>query len=255
MRVVIWKEKMTIKATYYGANGWLIEMDQTRILIDPWLTGDLTFPPGDWLIKGQLKKEVDVPNDIDFLLLTQGQPDHAHPPTLKLINKGIQVIASEAATKLASKIGFSKINTLKPGEIFKQNNLIIEATSGASVPNLENGYIIDLGINSIYIEPHGFLDKKIKPRSIDLIITPVLDFSLPIAGKFIKGKTVIPDLLKLFNPKTILASTTGGDITFTGLINNLIKVDGSLEDTSLFKGTSTNFINPEPLKEYSFDKS
>ncbi len=45
---------MVIKATYYGANGWLIELDKRNILIDPWLNGDLTLPPGDWLIKGKL---------------------------------------------------------------------------------------------------------------------------------------------------------------------------------------------------------
>ena len=243
---------MTIKATYYGANGWLIEMDKTRILIDPWLNGDLTFPPGDWLIKGELAKEIKVPKDINFLLLTQGQPDHTHPPTLKKIDKGIPVIASPAASKVVSKIGFTKINTLKPGEIFKNNNLNIQATSGASVPNIENGYIIDLGLDSIYIEPHGFLDKKIKPRNIDLIITPVIDFSLPFAGKFIKGKSVLPELIKLFNPSTILASTTGGDIRFKGLINNLIKVDGSVEDKSLLENTTINLINPKPLNEYKF---
>ncbi len=243
---------MTIKATYYGANGWLLELDKARILIDPWLNGDLTFPPGNWLIKGELNNEIEVPKDIDFLLLTQGQPDHAHPPTLEKINKGIQVIASEAASKVVSKIGFTKINTLQPGQIFKKNHLNIQATSGASVPNIENGYIIDSGCNSIYIEPHGFLDKKIKPRNIDMIITPVIDFSLPIAGKFIKGKTVLPKLLKLFNPSIILSSTTGGDIRFSGIINNLIKVEGSVEDTSLFNDTSTKFINPEVLKLYEF---
>jgi L-ascorbate metabolism protein UlaG (beta-lactamase superfamily) len=241
---------MAITATYYGANGWLIELDQTRILIDPWLNGNLTFPPGDWLIKGELSKQIDIPKEIDYILLTQGQPDHAHPPTLHKIDKGITVIASEAASNVVRQIGFTKINSLKPGETFKDGRINIQATSGASVPNIENGYIIDSGDDSIYIEPHGFLDKKIKPRNIDLVITPVLDFSLPIAGKFIKGKTVLPELLKLFKPKLILASTTGGDITFTGIINNLIKVDGSVEDISLFKDTSTNFINPEPLKKY-----
>ncbi len=241
---------MAITATYYGANGWLIELDQTRILIDPWLNGNLTFPPGDWLIKGELSKQIDIPKEIDYILLTQGQPDHAHPPTLHKINKGITVIASEAASNVVRQIGFTKINSLKPGETFKDGRINIQATSGASVPNIENGYIIDSGDDSIYIEPHGFLDKKIKPRNIDLVITPVLDFSLPIAGKFIKGKTVLPELLNLFNPKLILASTTGGEITFTGIINNLIKVDGSVNDISLFKDTSTNFINPEPLKKY-----
>ena len=245
---------MSIKATYYGANGWLIELHKTRILIDPWLNGDLTFPPGDWLIKGELAKEVEIPRSIDFLLLTQGQPDHAHPPTLEKINKSIPVIASQAASNVVSKIGFTEINTLRPGEAFKKNNINIQATSGASVPNIENGYIIESGQDSIYIEPHGFLDKQIKPRNIDLLITPVIDFSLPLAGKFIKGKTVLPQLLKLFNPTTIFASTTGGDITFTGIINSLIEVDGSVDDISLFKDTSTKLINPEPLKEYEFKK-
>tara|TARA_B100000700_G_C15043410_1_gene856588 strand:+ start:2335 stop:3078 length:744 start_codon:yes stop_codon:yes gene_type:complete len=245
---------MTIKTTYYGANSWLIDIDSIRILIDPWLKGDLTFPPGDWLIKGELKEEVEIPPNIDVLLITQGQPDHAHPPTLKCINKSITVICSQAASRVCSKHGFKNINTLNPGEFFEYNNLKIEATSGASVPNIENGYIIDSDFESIYIEPHGFLDKSIKKRHIDIIITPVIDFSLPFAGKFIKGKSVLPELLALFTPSTILASTTGGDITFSGLINKLINIDGSTEDDSLFKDINTNYINPEPFKSYLFEK-
>ena len=246
---------MTLRATYYGANGWLIEFDENKILIDPWLNGDLTFPPGDWLIKGELSREVEVPKEFDILLLTQGQPDHSHPPTLNKINRNIQIVASESASKVVKKIGFKKVNSLKPGENFTYKNLSIQATTGASVPNLENGYIIDNNLDSIYIEPHGFLDQNIKPRSIDLIITPVIDFALPIAGKFIKGKTVLPELLKLFNPSTVLASTTGGDITFTGIINKLIKVEGDVEDINLFKDINTNLINPIPLKQYIFNKN
>ena len=104
---------MTLKATYYGANGWFIEFDEIKILIDPWLNGDLTFPPGDWLIKGELGREIDTPIDINFLVLTQGQPDHAHIPTLNKISKHIPVIASPAASKVALEIGFIEINTLK----------------------------------------------------------------------------------------------------------------------------------------------
>ena len=245
---------MTIKATYYGANGWLVEFNNLRILIDPWLNGHLTFPPGDWLIKGELGNEINLPTDIDYLLLTQGQPDHTHPPTLKNIKKSIPVVASDAASKVVRGMGFNNVNTIKPGESFTYENLNILATSGASVPRLENGYIIDCNLESVYIEPHGFLDEKIMPRHIDIVITPVIDFALPFAGKFIKGKTVLPELLKLFNPSTVLASTTGGDITFTGIINNLIKVDGFVEDMSLFKDTNTNLINPIPLKQYLFKK-
>ncbi len=246
---------MSIKAKYYGANGWLIEFKNIRILIDPWLIGDLTFPPGDWLIKGELNKDIYIPNNINYLLLTQGQPDHAHRPTLNKIDKTIPVIASEAAGKVVTEMGFNKVNILKPGDHFKNGSLDIQATQGASVPNIENGYIIEHNLDSIYIEPHGFLDKRLEPRTIDLLITPVLDFSLPIAGKFIKGKSILPRLLKLFNPSTVLSSTTGGDITFSGIINNLIKVEGSVEDIKLFKDSNTNYINPVPLEEYEINRN
>ena len=240
--------------TYIFYNITLIELDNIKILIDPWLNGELTFPPGDWLIKGVLAKAVEAPKNINFLLLTQGQPDHAHPETLNKIKKTVPVLASEAASKIVKGLGFNNVNTLKPGDTFTYNNLKILATSGASVPNLENGYIIDHNLDSIYIEPHGFLDKEIKSRNIDLVITPVIDFALPIAGKFIKGKTVLPELIKLFSPSTILASTTGGDIKFSGLINSLINVEGSLDDIKILEGTKTNFINPKPLKQYVFEK-
>ena len=243
---------MALHATYYGANGWLIELDDIKILIDPWLNGKLKFPPGDWLIKGELTKEVEIPKKINYVLLTQGQPDHTHTPTLEKIPKSIPVIASKTSSRIVRRLGFNKVNTLKPGDDINLNNLKIKATSGAPVPNIENGYIIDYNLLSIYIEPHGFLDNRIKERKLDLVITPVIDFSLPIAGKFIKGKSILPELIKIFNPSNVLASTTGGDIKFTGIINNLIKVDGSADDIKFLKDKNRNYINPIPYKRYTF---
>ncbi len=41
-------------ATYYGANGWLLEIAGLRVLVDPWLVGSLMFPPGPWLFQGEM---------------------------------------------------------------------------------------------------------------------------------------------------------------------------------------------------------
>ena len=46
---------MTFNATYFGSSGWFIELEDFKILIDPWLCGDLFFSPGPWLINGKLK--------------------------------------------------------------------------------------------------------------------------------------------------------------------------------------------------------
>ena len=54
------------------------------------------------------------------------------------------------------------------------------------------------------------------------MITPVIDLGLPLAGDFITGASVRPDLIQRFTPRTVLASTTGGDVTFTGLISALL---------------------------------
>ena len=42
---------MSLSAIYFGSSSWLIQIDGFRILIDPWLRGDLFFSPGPWLIK------------------------------------------------------------------------------------------------------------------------------------------------------------------------------------------------------------
>ena len=54
------------------------------------------------------------------------------------------------------------------------------------------------------------------------MITPVIDLGLPLAGNFITGASVLPDLIERFTPRTVLASTTGGDVTFSGLISALL---------------------------------
>ena len=61
---------MPLAATYYGANGWLLEFDDLRVLVDPWLRGSLSFPPGEWLLKGELPCERKVPEKLNLLLLT-----------------------------------------------------------------------------------------------------------------------------------------------------------------------------------------
>ena len=107
---------VALAVTYFGANGWLLEFEQTRILVDPWLCGSLIFKPGKWLLKGELPREWAIPQNLNILLLTQGLPDHAHVETLKYLPKDLAVICSLNASKIAKKIGFKNIKTLKPGE-------------------------------------------------------------------------------------------------------------------------------------------
>ena len=241
---------MSVACTYLGSSGWLIDFPRHRVLVDPWLTGNLSFPPGPWLIEGTLTKQINIPEEINLLLLTQGLADHTHPPSLELLPKKTPVIGSPSASKVARNLGFENVCQIKPGENQQIEDLLIQATVGAPVPNLENGYILQHPSGSLYIEPHGFLDNQIKSSHMDAVITPVVNLKLPIAGKFIKGKDVLPELIRRFSPLTVFASTTGGDSTFTGLINGLITVEGSPEEAFKLLSPETVFIDPAPGKKY-----
>ena len=238
------KDQEMIKSIYYGANTWLIELNGIKILIDPWIKGSLVFSPGAWFLKGERMDKVPIINDIDLILLTQGLPDHTHLESLKLLPKNTKVVCPKTSEKTLAKAGFHDINILYPRESIKINNLLIIASEGASVPNIENGYLLKDQFNSIYIEPHGFLDENIPPQSIDAIITPTVDIEIPMLGRFIQGNKVIPDLIKLFNPKVILASTTGGDIKFTGLISSIIRQKGSIKDIEDKLPINVELIDP-----------
>ncbi len=222
---------MTFEAKYLGSNGWLIKFDKTNVIIDPWLTGDLVFPPGEWFFKGSLDNEIIIEDKINLILLTQGLPDHCHIPSLKKFNKNIVIICPNSAKRILEKSGFTSIKVLKPSEKINQFELEIEATAGAPVPQIENGYIVkDFEGKGFYIEPHGYLDKNLKSQEIDAVITPTINLKLPVVGPFVKGADVLPKLLNTFNPKYILASTAGGEANYTGLLNKFISIQEYKEE-------------------------
>ena len=222
---------MTFEATYLGSNGWLIKFKKTNLIIDPWLKGDLIFPPGEWFFKGSLEEEILIDKKIDIILLTQGLPDHCHVPTLEMFRKDIPIICPKSALATLEKIGFSSIKMLKPTEKTNQFNLSFEATAGAPVPQIENGYIVkDDQDNGFYIEPHGYLDENLNKQNLDAVITPTKNLELPLVGSFVKGADVIPKLINKFNPKFILSSTVGGDAKYSGFLNNFISVQEYKEE-------------------------
>ena len=222
---------MTFEATYLGSNGWLMKFKKTNLIIDPWLKGDLIFPPGEWFFKGSLEEEISIEKKLDIVLLTQGLPDHCHVPTLEMFMKDITIICPKSAVETLEKIGFSSIKMLKPTEKINQFNLSFEATAGAPVPQIENGYIVkDDQDDGFYIEPHGYLDENIDKQNLDAVITPTKNLELPLVGSFVKGADVIPKLINKFNPKFILSSTVGGDAKYSGFLNKFISVQDYEEE-------------------------
>jgi hypothetical protein len=86
-------------------------------------------------------------------------------------------------------------------------------------------------------------------RPLDAVITPVVDLGLPLAGAFVKGRAVLPQLLERFTPRTVLASTAGGNVRFEGLLTRLLWQQGSSAEAEAVVGSS-RFIDPVPGEPY-----
>ncbi|MBE9223407.1 MBL fold metallo-hydrolase [Cyanobacterium stanieri LEGE 03274] len=246
-----------MQLTWFDSNSWLIEIGDKRILLDPWLVGSLTFGNLDWLFEGKKRNPQPIPSNIDFILLSQGLEDHAHPPTLKELDHNIKVIASPNASKVCQELGYQTIITLNHGESHIIDDTIeIKAVKGSPVgPTLvENGYIIKDLTNgdSIYYEPHGFHSQNLQTETgIKAIITPLTSIKIPLIGPVIKGQKNALEVCQWLKPEYILPTAAGGDIEFKGFLINLLKEEGSLDNfRSMLTGAnlSTQVIEPKPYE-------
>ena len=240
-----------MNATYFGANGWLLELGPLRVLVDPWLTGPLQFPPGPWFFQGELAESRPAPQQLDLLLLTQGLDDHCHPASLALLPPELPVVGSASAAAKARQLGFHTVQALTPGQQHQLGELTITATAGAPVPQVENGYLLEHPGGSLYLEPHGYLAPNLAPQRLDAVITPVVDLGLPVAGAFVRGTQVLPQLLERFQPHTVLASTAGGDVRFSGLLTKALWQQGSPAQAAAGLPEGCRLIDPVVGERYA----
>ncbi|NJK38277.1 MAG: MBL fold metallo-hydrolase [Oscillatoriales cyanobacterium RM2_1_1] len=221
--------------TWLDSNSWLLEMGQKRILIDPWLVGPLVFGNLPWLFKGERLQPRGIPESIDLILLSQGLEDHAHPPTLKQLDKSIPVVGSPGAAKVARELGYSQVTALEHGSIYPLEQIEIRAVPGSPIgPNLvENGYLLQEQATGykLYYEPHGYHAQELKNVApIDVVITPIIDLALPLVGSIIKGQASALEVAQWVQPQVMLPTAAGGDIKFEGILLSVLKAVGSVED-------------------------
>ena len=252
-----------MRATYFGANGWQLGFADLNVLLDPWLVGPLCFGNSPWFFTSRLRQDWPIPSAIDLVLLSQGLPDHAHPPTLKQLERSIPVVGSAAAAQVALTLGFTQVTALAPGHSHQHPSrsgapLTITATAGATVPGQENGFLLQHPSGRLYVEPHGFLDQTLPPQKLDAVITPVVDLGLPLVGAFVRGQAVLPQLLERFQPRWVLASTVGGQTQDSGLLPKLLWSRGSIAmATALLndRAPQTRLLDPEPGRCYPLPPS
>jgi L-ascorbate metabolism protein UlaG (beta-lactamase superfamily) len=221
--------------TWFDSNSWLIEMAGVRVLLDPWLVGDLMFGNTPWFFKAAHRQPVAIPDNLSFILLSQGLPDHAHVETLKRLDRTIPVVGSPNAAKVAQSLGFGFITALAHTETFVwKNTLEVRAFPGSLVgPQLiENAYVLTnlRDQTKLYYEPHGNHSPQIKTVApVDVVIAPLVSLKLPLVGEFIRGGDRALELLQWLQPQVVLPTTTDGDVEYEGFLNKLISAQGTMQ--------------------------
>jgi L-ascorbate metabolism protein UlaG (beta-lactamase superfamily) len=221
-----------MQVTWLDSNSWLINIANQRILVDPWLVGPLVFGNQAWLFKGEHPRPRSIPEAVDLILLSQGLEDHAHPPTLKALDRAIPVVGSPNAAKVVKELGYSNVTALDHGDLFTLGETVsIKAVPGSPIgPTLlENGYILrDLQSGaSVFYEPHGFHKPELGDESpIDVVITPVLDLALPLLGPVIRGQKGALELVSWLDPQVVLPTADAGEVQYSGVLLSLLKAIG-----------------------------
>ncbi len=225
-----------MQLTWLDSNSWTIDLGGKRILLDPWLVGELVFAELDWLFAGKRDRDRAIPDNIDFILLSQGLEDHAHRPTLQQLDRDLPVIGSQNAAKAVTELGYHNVTALGHGDRYVFENAIeIHATPGSRVgmTTVENGYVLkslDTG-ETLYYEPHGSHSETVRKFApVDVVIAPVVNLSVPFVPPIIQGKNSASKLANWLQPKYFVNTAAGGDIHYSGVLANFLTSEGSTEE-------------------------
>jgi L-ascorbate metabolism protein UlaG (beta-lactamase superfamily) len=224
-----------MQLTYLDSNSWLIQLAGKNILLDPWLVGSLVFGNAPWLFKGKKLSPREIPEQIDLILLSQGLEDHAHPPTLKELDHSLRVVASPNGAKVVRDLNYTEVTSLAHNETYLLDDVVeITAVPGSPIgPMLtENGYLLkDLTTGeTLYYEPHGYHSQEIKQAApVDVVITPLISLKIPLLGAVIQGYDTALDAAQALSPQVMIPTAAGGDVEFEGLLNAVLKAEGSVE--------------------------
>ena len=231
-----------MQLTFIGLNSWLLEIANLKILIDPWLVDSLILYGLPWLFEAQHQQPPcytpETLPPIDLILISQGLDDHCHQPTLQQLSRQIPVVASPSAAKTLRRLGFKHITSLSPWQTYTLSDMVeIIATPGARIQGqLENGFVLRSRSHpseSLYYEPHLATDsgtlERVGQMKVKIAIAPAVGQIFPLLGKVIMNPQDALHLVRSLQPKYFLP-TAVGDISTTGILPQLTRTDGTIDE-------------------------
>ncbi|MDN3204307.1 MBL fold metallo-hydrolase [Algoriphagus sediminis] len=225
-------------------NSWFLQINELRLLIDPWLEGTevdfFSWFNTQWHRTKPLSFQ-DVP-EFDAVLITQKYPDHFHKETLKKLQPQ-KVIAPSSIQKALKKIlpeaeivGMSKA---EPELEFLGTTFTFLPTSRKIDP-IYDAFMLESEGERVFLATHGFhpnteqISFMKKGPGCEVLITPFNEYRLPalLGGTVSPGIENVKELVDILKPKHVFA-THDEDKHATGLVSKFAKITWAKSEKEL----------------------
>jgi glyoxylase-like metal-dependent hydrolase (beta-lactamase superfamily II) len=168
-----------------GDSSWLIELDGTRILLDPWLDGEAILLHPAFHV-AQLGPSVvplrDLP-PVDALVISHPFPDHCNRATLRQLPPELPVYAPAVVKPFAKAVGgFRNVtaipNSTRGGTAATAGNVSLFWCRAAAPLDTTHNALILRGARSgatVMYCPHGLLDGGPTLKAVERVLAGRLD--------------------------------------------------------------------------------
>ncbi len=225
-------------------NSWFLQINELRLLIDPWLEGTevdfFSWFNTQWHRTKPLAFE-DVP-EFNTVLITQKYPDHFHKLTLQKLQPK-KIIAPASIQKALKKIlpeaevvGLSK----EQPEIEFLGTKITFLPTYRKIDPIYDAFMLESEEERFFLATHGFhptpeqVDFMKKDVPCEVLITPFNEYQLPalLGGTVSPGMKNVKELVGILNPKHVFA-THDEDKHATGLVSKFAKITRAKAENEL----------------------
>jgi L-ascorbate metabolism protein UlaG (beta-lactamase superfamily) len=118
------------RLTWVGHATVLFEVGGARLLTDPMLRSRLAH-----LRRQGPPPPADVAQDIDAVLISHVHLDHLHAGSLRMVGRGVRVLAPHGSARLLARMGFAHVDELRPGDCVEIEGAVVTA-----VPAVHDGH-------------------------------------------------------------------------------------------------------------------
>jgi L-ascorbate metabolism protein UlaG (beta-lactamase superfamily) len=252
-----------MKLKYYRHATFLLQINKTKILVDPMYMKKGRMPPVPSTLNLHRNPLKSFPGNYptmtydDVVLITHHHFDHFDRTAAKELPKHLLVISPVNGIKRLRRMGFERIIPIHQDQEFVAKNFRIHGLPVKHAQRLEKmlykpglGYLIQFSKGTVYVSGDTILFDAITDRlerfPIDLAIFYAGAARIPLLGRHTFSTEEILSLIKKLNPGNSV-------IIHLDVLNHCTEDRNHVKALIDLANLSSNVIFPLPGEEYSFE--